>query len=62
MGAEQDEFIRREHTEELARLIPGAKLVMLPDVGHLATLQDPLLFNREVLQFLNSSSVDSVAR
>jgi pimeloyl-ACP methyl ester carboxylesterase len=27
---EHDEGIKREHTEELAKLIPGAKLVILP--------------------------------
>ncbi len=54
MGAEQDEFIKREHTEQLARLIPGAKLIMLPGVGHAALAQDPALFNRELMLFLDS--------
>lgn len=58
MGAEQDEFIRREHTEELARLVPGAKLVMLRGVGHFAMGQDAAQFNREVLLFLESSLAD----
>ncbi len=61
MGAEQDEFIRREHTEELAKLVPGAKLVMLRGVGHLAMGQDPAQFNREVLLFLDSSLADREA-
>lgn len=49
---EHDEAIRREHTEELAREIPGAKLLILPGVSHFAMLQNPDLFNRAVIDFL----------
>ena len=49
---EHDEAIRREHTEEMATLIPGAKLVILPNVSHFAFWQDPALFNKAVLDFL----------
>ncbi|MES2916457.1 MAG: alpha/beta hydrolase [Pseudomonadota bacterium] len=38
---EYDEAIPRAHTEKIARLIPGAKLVILPDVSHFALLQAP---------------------
>jgi pimeloyl-ACP methyl ester carboxylesterase len=47
-----DEIIRREHTEMMARSIPGAKLRILPDVSHFAMLQQPDAFNRAVLGFL----------
>jgi pimeloyl-ACP methyl ester carboxylesterase len=50
---EHDEAIKREHTEEMARLIPGAKLVILPGVSHFAFWQDPDLFNKAVLDFLD---------
>lgn len=50
--SERDEFIRREHAEYLARTIPGAALVILPDVTHFAPLQRPDLFNAAVLAFL----------
>jgi pimeloyl-ACP methyl ester carboxylesterase len=52
---EYDEAIRREHTEEMAQLIPGAKLVILPNVSHFAFWQDPKLFNKAVLDFLAGS-------
>lgn len=49
---DHEEFITRAHTEYLARTIPGAKLVILKDVGHFAPLQDPQGFNRSMLGFL----------
>ena len=47
-----DEAIKRQHTEYLARSIPGAKLVILPDASHFAMLQHPDAFNAAVLAFL----------
>jgi pimeloyl-ACP methyl ester carboxylesterase len=52
---EHDEAIRREHTEEMAGLIPGAELVILPNVSHFAFWQDPEQFNKAVLGFLAGS-------
>jgi pimeloyl-ACP methyl ester carboxylesterase len=49
---EYDEIIRRAHTEELARLIPGAHLVILPGVSHFAMWQDAKAFNAAMLDFL----------
>jgi pimeloyl-ACP methyl ester carboxylesterase len=49
---EHDEAIRRDHTEELAREVPGAKLLILPGVSHFAMLQNPSEFNAAVLDFL----------
>jgi pimeloyl-ACP methyl ester carboxylesterase len=50
---ENDEFIRRDHADYLARTIPHAELVVLPGVSHFAPLQRPELFNRAVLGFLD---------
>jgi pimeloyl-ACP methyl ester carboxylesterase len=50
---ENDEFIRAEHADYLARSIPRAELIVLPGVSHFAPLQRPELFNREVLRFLD---------
>ncbi|MDB5409695.1 MAG: Alpha/beta hydrolase [Rhodospirillales bacterium] len=50
---EHDEAIKRTHTEEMARLIPGAKLIILPGVSHFAMLQNPKLFNAAVLGFID---------
>ncbi len=49
-----DEAIKREHTEELARLVPGAQLVLLPKVSHFAPWQNPALFNKAVLDFIDA--------
>lgn len=51
--AEHDEFITREHAEYLARSIPGAELVVLPDVSHFAPLQRPEHFGDVVGGFVS---------
>jgi len=50
---EYEQFIKREHFEDLARLIPNAKLVILPNVSHGGPLQDPLSFHRAVTNLLD---------
>jgi pimeloyl-ACP methyl ester carboxylesterase len=40
--------------QELAALIPSAKLVLLPDVGHLPHIEDGDRFRREVGNFLSA--------
>jgi pimeloyl-ACP methyl ester carboxylesterase len=50
--SEQDEFIKREHADYLARSIPNAEFVYLPGVSHFAPLQRPSQFNTAVLTFL----------
>jgi pimeloyl-ACP methyl ester carboxylesterase len=49
---EHDEFIERNHAEYIARSIPGARFVLLPDVSHFAPLQRPAAFNAAMLAFL----------
>jgi pimeloyl-ACP methyl ester carboxylesterase len=49
---DHDEAIKREHTEYMAATIPGAGLLILPNVSHFAFLQDPRLFNDAILHFL----------
>lgn len=49
---DRDEVIKREHTEEIARSIPGAGLLILPNSSHFAFLQDPALFNAAMLDFI----------
>jgi pimeloyl-ACP methyl ester carboxylesterase len=53
---EHDEFIKRQHAEYLARTIPGAQLLMFPEVSHFAPLQRPDVFNAAVIAFLKSLS------
>jgi pimeloyl-ACP methyl ester carboxylesterase len=38
--------------EKMASRIPGAAYVCLPQVGHIANLEQPALFNHAVLTFL----------
>jgi pimeloyl-ACP methyl ester carboxylesterase len=52
---EFDEAIKQTHDEYMAQAIPGARLVILPNVSHFAMLQDPHAFNAAVLAFLNES-------
>ena len=53
---DHDEAIKRAHTEYLARSIPGAELVILPEVSHFAMLQNPAEFNAAVLAFLRKGA------
>ena len=50
--SEHDEFIKREHAEYLARTIPNAEFIYLPNVSHFAPLQRPDQFNAVMLTFL----------
>jgi pimeloyl-ACP methyl ester carboxylesterase len=52
---EFEQFIKREHTEKLAHLIPGARLVIVPDVGHGGPQQDPQAFHLAVASLLDSA-------
>ena len=50
---DHEEAISRSHSDYIAATIPGAGLLILPNVGHFAPLQDPGMFNAAVLQFLD---------
>jgi pimeloyl-ACP methyl ester carboxylesterase len=52
---EFDEGIKQTHDEYMAKAIPGARLVILPNVSHFAMLQDPPAFNAAVLRFLHET-------
>jgi pimeloyl-ACP methyl ester carboxylesterase len=47
-----DEGMKPEHLRYLASTIPGARLVILPNLSHFAMLQGPSAFNDAVLDFL----------
>lgn len=49
---DHDEAITRAHTEHMAEVIPGAKLVILNDTSHFAMLQDPAGYTQAVRDFL----------
>lgn len=50
--AEKDEVIRRAHSEWIAKQIPSARFVLLPDAGHFAPLQRPEAFHDALRDFL----------
>jgi pimeloyl-ACP methyl ester carboxylesterase len=56
VDGEYDEAIKREHTEELARLIPKARFLIMPGVSHFGHLQNPELYNTYLTAFLDSQS------
>ena len=49
---EYDEAIKQSHDRYMADTIPGARLMILPNVSHFAMLQNPAEFNAAVLDFL----------
>jgi pimeloyl-ACP methyl ester carboxylesterase len=49
---DHDEAIKRPHTERIAALIPGAGLLIQPNVSHFSMLQDPAQFTADVRRFL----------
>ncbi len=52
-SGEHDEAIKLEHSEEMAELIPNARLEIMPDASHFAMWQHPDAFNASVLAFLD---------
>ena len=52
VDADHDEAIKREDTDHMASLIPGAGELILPAVSHFAFLQDPGMFNEALMRFL----------
>jgi pimeloyl-ACP methyl ester carboxylesterase len=50
---DHDEAVKRDHTDYMASVIPGAKLIILKDVSHFAMLQDPEGYTKAVLDFVD---------
>jgi pimeloyl-ACP methyl ester carboxylesterase len=50
---DHDEAIKLEHTQEMAELIPNARLEIMPNASHFAMWQQPDAFNASVLNFLD---------
>ncbi|WP_370631869.1 alpha/beta fold hydrolase [Phyllobacterium lublinensis] len=50
---DHDEAITREHTDYLAKTIPGAELIILDNTSHFAMLQDPEGYNKAVRDFID---------
>jgi pimeloyl-ACP methyl ester carboxylesterase len=52
VDADHDEAIKRENTEFMAAHIPGAGLLLQPNVSHFSFMQDPEKFTDDVRHFL----------
>ncbi len=51
-SGDHDEAVKQEHTEEMAELIPNARLEIMKDASHFALWQQPEAFNASVQNFL----------
>jgi 3-oxoadipate enol-lactonase len=54
MCGREDRAAPPEKSENLARTIPGARLVILEGVGHMSTLEDPAAVNEHLVPFARS--------
>lgn len=54
LWGEEDRVIPPEQGKALAKAIPGAKGVAIPNAGHLPFLENPSAFNAAVLEFLEN--------
>lgn len=56
LGAEHDALTPLSHSEELARALPHAQLVVVPNSGHLLMLEHPEAVNRPLLELVTAGS------
>ncbi|WP_136622421.1 MULTISPECIES: alpha/beta fold hydrolase [Mesorhizobium] len=54
VAGDHDEAIKREHTEYIASVIPGARLIILPNASHFAMLQAPDEYSQAALDFIDA--------
>lgn len=51
-----DRVISHRHTRHLAETIPDARLIVMPDAGHSAPVENPEIYAATILDFLDSLS------
>jgi pimeloyl-ACP methyl ester carboxylesterase len=61
IGAERDILVPIWKSEEIASLIPGAKLTVLPRAPHGTSLERAEEFNSTVLAFIREAAATSAA-
>jgi 3-oxoadipate enol-lactonase len=49
---EEDALTPPEEGRRMARLLPDARLLLIPEAGHLSSLENPKAFNTALLGFL----------
>jgi pimeloyl-ACP methyl ester carboxylesterase len=55
LGAEQDALTPLSHSKALAEALPDARLVVVPNAGHLLMLEHPEAVNRPLLELVESA-------
>ena len=61
LRGDRDEVLSREHQEELARAVPGSRLLVYEDTGHLVLWEQPERVARDVATFLAGLDVNGPA-
>ncbi|WKK21226.1 alpha/beta hydrolase [Streptomyces olivoreticuli] len=61
IGGEKDLMIPSAHSEAIAEVLPEARLVLLPGVGHLAMLEQPEVVSGCLLELLEAAGSDAGA-
>ncbi|GAC1356902.1 MAG: hypothetical protein NVSMB31_17430 [Vulcanimicrobiaceae bacterium] len=56
VDGDHEQFIKRQNTDYMSSMIPGAYELILPGVSHGAPMQDPKLFTEARLDFLGQES------
>ena len=56
MVGSEDRLTTPRMCREIASLIPGAKLTVIPDAGHLINIEKPAEFNAAAVGFIRAAS------
>ena len=56
MHGDGDKRVPHKYGEEIARLVPGARMLTVGGGGHLPMVRDPVVFNREVRAFVEGTA------
>jgi pimeloyl-ACP methyl ester carboxylesterase len=62
LWGETDPLVPLTYGKQLAEMIPGAKLVTVPNAGHIPFWENAEVFNRELLSFLRESAPVAAGR
>jgi pimeloyl-ACP methyl ester carboxylesterase len=54
MCGDSDRLVPAENSQEIARLLPGSQLVMVPRCGHMLTMEQPAIVNAALARWLES--------
>ena len=61
MCGDSDQLTPPENSQEIARLVPGAQLALVPRCGHMLTMEKPGIVNARLLEWLGAIRVPGCA-